>query len=152
MKGGAQWYVWGTEPAIGGDVLFACEAAGLALANHRTGAITYLSEEPGHEGDQIATTREALTTFTGSVQLWLGDTDVICTIGPVPHWTSTLVGFDFDGLTPAEARDVAARVSNARVNHPTVLWLVDYVGLGEEYGPAHTWDGTHAPAWPPPPS
>jgi len=154
MKGGAQWYVRGTEPEIAGDVLFACKIAGLSLANHRTGAITYLSAEPGREGDQIATTEAALATFSGSVQLWLGDADVVCTIGPVPRWKSTLFDFSFDGMRPREAREVASILDRAqtRVDHPTVLWLVDYVGFGVEYGPAHTWDGTHAPAWPAPPS
>jgi hypothetical protein len=87
------------------------------------------------------------------VQLWLhGDVDVLCTIARVANWESTLFDFDLDGLTPDEGGKVETILFHARrlTDHATTLWLVENVGLGAEYGPAHGWDGGHAPAWPPP--
>jgi hypothetical protein len=85
--------------------------------------------------------------------LWLNhDTDVLCSVERVRSWDCTSFEFDFDGLTPDEARAAAEMLFAAqrRAAHPTALWLVDFVGVGREHGAAHRWDGTQAPGWPPP--
>jgi hypothetical protein len=159
VKGSVQWYVTGTVPGIVADVLASCDARGLSLRHPRTGVTTYLNDERGHEGEQVATAAPDVAAMVDGkldagdpcvVQLWLdGDTDVLCQVHRVAHWESTLFRFGFDGLYPDEARKAAAILFEAErlTEHATKLWLVDFVGLGAEYGPAHEWDGAHAPAW-----
>jgi hypothetical protein len=160
VKGSVQWYVARTDPGLVADVLACCETAGLTLAHPRTGVVTYLDDEPGKEGDQVATTHGELAATVDRrlgaaracvVQQWLEEeVDVLCTIRRVVGWASTLFDFDFDGLTADDAARVATILFQARqlLEHPTTLWLVESVGLGVEHGPAHEWDGAQAPAWP----
>jgi hypothetical protein len=162
VKGSVQWYVAGIDAGLVADVLACCDASQLSLAHPRTGVVTYLDDEPDKEGDQIATTPDELATTVEDkldagkacvVQLWLhGDVDVVCTIRPVVDWKSTLFQFGFDGLTAEEGAQVATILFQVRqlVDRPTILWLVERVGLGAEYGAVHEWDGGQAPAWPAP--
>jgi hypothetical protein len=159
VKGSIQWYVAGTSGDIVVEVLGCCDEAQLSLAHPRTGVVTYLDDATGKEGDQIATTREGLATTIEHklkagqelvVQLWLDiDTDVLATIRRVPEWDSTLFSFDFDGLTIEETVAVETTLfeSRQRLDRPTTLWLAEHVGIADEYGPAHEWNGRQAPAW-----
>ena len=154
MKHTVQWYVWTEAVRDLGQVLQLVEATGISLEHPDTRRVHRLSYEQGHEGEQIETTREALTTAQPplSVQFWIeGGADVVCQVTEVPSWSSILLDFDFDGLTTEEARRSVAALFEAQqvARDATVAWLSDRVGLCLEYGAPHHWQGEQCPAWPP---
>src|SRR4051812_33423762 len=66
VNGSVQWYVSAVSEALVATVLPCCDAAGLGLAHPATGAVTYLDDRPGREGDQVARARATLLPLSGA--------------------------------------------------------------------------------------
>ena len=161
MKGGVVWYMSHHATSVA-RLVKACAAVSITLAHHETGRITYLDDREGHEGAQVEVDERELVELLRhrlacgdglAFQFWTDPgNDLVCVASTVASWDACCFEFRLDGFTPLEGFDVARRLFQARtsLDEITVLWLEDRVGMTVEFGPAHLWDGSHAPAWPVP--
>jgi hypothetical protein len=143
VRGGIFWYVEAFDTEVASEVLIALDGAGLALSDPTLKQPTYLSGEPGHEGDAVATdvkrlARHVSVAATGlsnslSFQLWVDPTasvDVVCSVSR-GHGGLTCLAFSFDGLDSDEVRRVEHAVMTVRCecNVKSSIWIVDYAGI-----------------------